>query len=263
MENLLVQLFAGIIIVILGWISFRKYPFKLDTKNMILVSLFVVIATILSVFVSIKLPLFGVDSLRIGFAQLVLVIGGSLVVPGYAFLMGLIYDLLGLIISPTTPFLGFTLNSILACLIPSFWYHKKRQFNMNLLTNGLLVLLGAGAILYFITTPTVKIDDVVIEMNTSLKISASLFCAGVSMALILVLAYVRKKSDINSLELSNFIFVCVMIEIVIQFICTPVWLQVMWNVPWSASLFVRIIKAIVMIPLNVTIGSITLRALKR
>lgn len=261
-ENLEIQVVVGL--VLLGmWLYFmKKYPMKKDIKSMILVAMFVIIATLLSIYGSLRLPLFGVDSLRIGFAQIMLVIGGACLSPSYAFIMGIVYDVLGLVLSPTTPFLGFTLNSVLACVIPSVWYHSEHRYNMMTIVDTLLlVLLGIG-LAYLQLTPEMKIGDWIVDGR--LRMLMSLFLCGVIFILILSLNFILKKfGEEAALQVSQWIFIVLMIEIVIQFMSTPLWLQLLYGVPWQASLFLRVMKASVMVPINTIIGVITLRSLKK
>ena len=260
-ENLEIQVVIAIVMAALWIVLIKKYPMKTDIRSLVLVAMFTIIATIASLYLSIRLPLFGVDSLRIGFAQILLAIGGACLSPGYAFLMGIVYDGLGLVLSPTTPFLGFTLNSVLACVIPSVWYRTKHPQNMMKIVDGLLVGITLFALCYLQLTPELKISDVLVE--DQLRMFMSLFVVLVCVILIISLHFILKKwGTERAMQVTNWMFVVLMIEILIQFLSTPFWLQFLYGIPWQASLFLRVMKAAVMVPLNTIIGVVTLKALR-
>lgn len=50
---------------------------------------------------------------------------------------------------------------------------------------------------------------------------------------------------------------------VITFMLTPYWLQVMYGIPFTLSLFIRVIKECIMIPVDIILGYSVLRVLKR
>ena len=267
-DPLLVQGAAALIILLMGIFIFKRYPLTKDLRSMNLCGFFAILSILLS-YLSIQLPLFGFDSFRIGFAQIMLVIGGSLVAPGWAFLMGIVADFLGILVQPTGyPFLGFTLNSVLACVIPSLWYyHKKSKLDeqsMLKLVDILLVLLSCFAAFYVMNADTIKVSGTVVTFEPLLKIAVLFVCVAVSISLILVLHFIKykmKESQVNAL--SHWVFTVLIIEIVIQFCCTPFWLEVMYGIPWTASLFLRVIKACVMIPCNTLIGYATIKVLNK
>ena len=47
------------------------------------------------------------------------------------------------------------------------------------------------------------------------------------------------------------------------FLLTPYWLQVMYGIPFTLSLFIRVIKECIMIPVNIILGYTILRVIKR
>lgn len=262
MENLEIQFIVLVVMILLGIFVFKKYGFKSDISQMTRIAMFAMLSSILSAYLSIKVPLFGSDSLRIGFAQIVLVIGGATLSPSYAYIMGIVADLIGLVLSPTTPFLGFTMNSILACLIPSIWFHKRNLKDVTILVDGLLLALGMFAFIYVMLSESVSIGDTVISLEGMQGWFIALFCLIIMSVFILVVHLVKlKMPSADHKLLSNWILIVVMIEILIQFLSTPVWLQLLWNVPWAASLFVRLLKASILIPVNSLVGYTALRAL--
>lgn len=269
MNAMITQVVAGTLIVLLGIFIYRHFPLKADGKTMILGALFIILSLVVSMF-TVRIPLFGIDSLRVGFTQVMLVIGGSLIAPGWAFIMGIVYDLLGLLINPTAfPFLGFTLGNILVCVIPSLWYHSSKtrkltDHNMMLAVDASLVILCVLSILFILFTDEVNINSSNVPFELWMKILAGMICVAVSSILIIVLHFIKNKMPEKSLhDLTNWMMVVLLIEVCIQFGCTPIWLQVMYGIPWAASLFIRIVKACIMIPLNVLIGYNILKVVRK
>ena len=269
MNAIIAQVVAGILIILLGIFIYRHFPLRADGKTMILGALFIILSLIVSMF-TVRIPLFGIDSLRIGFTQVMLVVGGSLIAPGWAFIMGIVYDLLGLLVNPTSfPFLGFTLGNILVCVIPSLWYHSSKtkkltDHNMMMAVDISLVILCILSILFIVVNDEVNINSSAVPFELWMKFTAGFICIAVSSILILVLHFIKNKMpQANLHELTNWMMVVLLIEVCIQFGCTPIWLQVMYGIPWAASLFVRIVKACVMIPLNVLLGYNILKVVRR
>ncbi len=269
MNPMIVQAIAGALIILLGIGIFKTYPLKADGRELIFGALFLLIALIVNMF-SIRLPLFGFDSLRIGFAQIMLICGAVLIRPSWAFLMGLSYDFLGLLVNPTSfPFLGFTLGNILVCVLPSLWYHSKRtrkytDYNLMLAVDAVLVLLCVLSLIFIGLTHEVKINTSQVAFTLWMKLGTAGICVSVSAVLIVALHFIKKHFSSEHLhELTNMMMVVLIVEICIQFGCTPIWMQVMYGIPWAASLFLRIVKACVMIPLNVLIGYNILRAVRK
>lgn len=263
----MVQIITGSILVVLGVYIFIKYPIKSDTKSLALSALFIVLVAILKR-LSIMVPLFGTESLKLGFELIPMMLAGMLLAPGYCYMIGIAVDLVGLIVSPTGfPFLGFTLNSVLEAVIPSLIIQRvhvdKQKVIERMIQIGLCVLLLAGAI-YIMTLKTVTISKTLVEVTLLYKISIiSLACL---MIIILFIVMHRLKNKLEEKDLHTFtlwVLTVIVVEMTISFLLTPYWLQVMYHIPFMVSLFIRIIKACIMIPLDICIGYSALRVLKR
>lgn len=262
-----VQIIVFIILLVIGFFVFKTDPFKADTKKISLAAIFVVLAVVLKRF-SLMIPLFGFPSLQIGFETLPLVIGGMLLGPGYAFLIGLAVDVIGLVIAPNGfPFLGFTLNSVLRPLIPAIWMKHQRHFSEKQIVYGLyagMLVLSIGASIYVCTLNSITVSKEIIMITSSIKIGTVLLCVGVSLLMILICQYLRKKLDAASqTDLLNWMVIVVVLEVFINFLLTPFWLQTMYGIPWIASLLIRILKACLMVPLSIFIGYSCYEMIKR
>ncbi|MEG0264903.1 MAG: folate family ECF transporter S component [Erysipelotrichaceae bacterium] len=255
---MLAQIISAVVLGLLFFILIKKYPLEIKTRPMVLVAFVVILSTILSS-LSIMVPLFGFPSVRVGFAQLALVIGGSMLSPSWAFVCGVSADIIGVMLAPSgPPFLGFTLNSALACLIPSLWYQYKGKINDNKMMKIVtvtLIVLGTLAIGYILGLSSVTIKSNEFMITTTLKISLTLLIIFMVTMMIVVLYWMRNHMErSNAHSFAMWIMCVILIEVSINFALTPIWMQVMYGIPWIMSLFVRILKSCIIIPLNAFVG---------
>ncbi|MFV0394157.1 MAG: folate family ECF transporter S component [Coprobacillaceae bacterium] len=263
----MIQIITGSIIIIIGIYVFMKYPVKRDTKSLVLAALFVVIAAILKR-LSIMVPLFGVPALKLGFEIIPMMLAGMILSPSYGFLVGIAVDIVGLIVTPTGfPFLGFTLNSVIMSCLPAIILDKTKRLSEKKLEQGLIALISIiiGFIsIYVLLLDTVTVSEKIVEMTWFYKIGIISICFILSILLWRVIHYMKKKVHHNNLSmLYIWIIIVIVTEISVTFLLTPYWLQVMYEIPFMVSLFVRVIKQCVMIPLDIIVGYQLLKALKK
>ena len=248
------QLVCLLTILLLGLYIFKRYPIKLQLRDMILASLFVVLALVLS-YMSIMIPLFGFPSLKLSFAQIPLMCLGILIGPGYAFLSGIIYDVLGLLINPTAfPFLGFTLNNILVAVIPALWYKQKlSNKKVAWISIGIGVIASIVFIMYVWTyTDSIEFVEKYMEISTQMKmLITGIFVAFMSCMMIGLGIWISRKQDE---QLLHWVFCLIMIEVFVHLFLSPLWLEIMYGIPYMVNLFMRVIKTVVVIPLFGVIG---------
>ncbi|MEG0520721.1 MAG: folate family ECF transporter S component [Erysipelotrichaceae bacterium] len=262
---MLAQIISAVVLGLLFFILIKKYPLEIKTRPMVLVAFVVILSTILSS-LSIMVPLFGFPSVRVGFAQLALVVGGSMLSPSWAFICGVSADIVGVMMAPSgPPFLGFTLNSALACLIPSLWYQYKGKIsdkNMMKIVSITLFVLGALAIGYILSLSSVTIKQEVFVLSGLLKLGLTLLIIFMIASMILVLYWMRNHMEqSNAHSFAMWIMCVILIEVSINFALTPIWMQVMYGIPWFMSLFVRILKSCIIIPLNSFVGFSVLKVM--
>ncbi|MDQ0361351.1 folate family ECF transporter S component [Breznakia pachnodae] len=246
---------------------FKKYPLKPTIKNLVLASLFVLLAVILNA-ISVMIPLFGVPSVKLSFALLPLMIAGAVLSPSWSYLVGLIFDLVGLMITPTSfPFLGFTLSHVLVSTLPSLWYKrnvKLKPQNIYRLINISFIVLGLIASAYVVQVDTIQISEQSYEITMIMKLAVIAFITAAILIIFLILYYLRKKMNQEVAEdLAKWIVVALLCEVLYSMILTPLWLDVMYGIPWWISTFIRIVKACVMIPLNIIVGYSVLKIVRR
>lgn len=256
-----------VFISLICFLTFKFNPTKYKINTLVIAAMLSVISVSLS-FLSIMVPLFGVPSLKIGFSQLPLIIGGFILSPPLTIIMGLVTDLLGLLLVPTNfPFLGFTLNNILLGLIPALLVKRLKlinKVNPVVFTGGLFTLLILIASGYIISLSEVSLGSEIIQLTLMMKIGLISGMIIIAIGLCLVVRYLSKQVSVEAGD--NFalvIFIVVLMEILINLCLTPLWLNYMYGIPYLVSLFVRVIKVCLMIPINITIIYLVLKVIKK
>ena len=92
-------------------------------------------------------------------------------------------------------------------------------------------------------------------LSQSLKYSMIALLIVASIILIFISRLMQSKlSGQKRNDLTHWILMVSVLEIGINLCLTPIWLQTMYNIPFMASLLVRILKACLMIPINSMMG---------
>ena len=76
----MIQIICGFILVLIGILVFWKFPIKSDTKSLTLAALFIVLAAVLKR-LSIMIPLFGFESLKVSIEVIPMLLAGILLAP--------------------------------------------------------------------------------------------------------------------------------------------------------------------------------------
>lgn len=263
----MIQIICSIILVLMGIFVFWKYPIKSDTKSLTLAALIIVLVAVLKRF-SIMIPLFGFESLKISLEVIPMLLAGVLLAPGYCFIVGLAVDWVGLIVAPTSfPFLGFTLSAVLQTLIPSLVVRnikEKDEDYLEKVIKVILVVLAIGACTYIFSLNQVKISKNIVNITLGFKIFISLLCVIMIGVLFAVMYYYKRRLNNDDYHLFNkWLISVVLVEMLITFCLTPYWLQVMYGIPFTLSLFIRVIKECIMIPVDIILGYSILKIVKR
>lgn len=257
------QIVCLLVLVGLGVYVNRKYPLRLQLKPMILVSLFVVIALALSYF-SIMIPLFGFPSLKIGVSQIPLMCIGIVFGPTYAFLAGILYDVLGLIVTPTAfPFLGFTLNNVLIGVIPALWYQQSFTSKQILRFVNIFGLLGTIIFLGYLWlyTNTATFVEKYGMMTNFMRLGITvLFVVFIVVVLWIGNRWILNKNDD---ELCNWLSCLIVVEVFLHLLLSPLWLEIMYAIPYMVNLFLRMVKTIIVIPLFTVVGMPIVKMVKK
>lgn len=265
----MVQLFLAMLIIALGFFVFKFYPIeKGNVKNLVLSAIFIMITLICKRFFTIMIPLFGAESLKVGIEYIPLMVAGYLLAPSYAFLIGLCCDLVGLILVPTGfPFFGFTLVMILVSVIPSLIKIYASYFNEKLVRHFveiLICVLALGASLYIYTLENITISKTIYEVTPIMKLILISVCLVLMILFIALITFLKNRINENeSREFSTWILSVTLVEVVCTLCLTPLWLDMMYGIPFIVSLCVRIIKECAVLPIEIFIGYTLLKVVKR
>ena len=228
----MIQIIIVCILVLLGIYCFKVYPLERRNTKKLAFSALIIIITLILKRLTIMVPLFGAESLKIGFEYIPVMLAGIILSPSYAYLIGLITDLLGLVISPTGfPFFGFTLNQVLIGLIPSLIAVKVKNVDGK----------RFGKVTYTLTS-----------LQKGVMIG---LCLIASIGFILFMLKRTKNMKDNDVSLfGTWLLSVILVELAITFCLTPFWLQIMYGIPFVVSVSIRVIKACFIIPLEIIIG---------
>ncbi len=266
--NVLVsQAVCLVIIVALFIYVFRKYPLKGDVRSLVYASMFVVTSVALNA-LSLTIPFFGVPSVKIGFTYIPLLMCGFFISPSWALLVGLTMDIIGLMITPSQyPFLGFTLNHVLAACLPALFVQTSAILEVakvQKIVKTVLVTLACCAITYLIPLNEVSVNGTELEFTIMMKLGIILYIIMVCIMMLIMLTRVETRfGSVNSDVLAKWMLVSILAELLINMTLTPMWLDIMYGIPFIFSLFIRSLKACVMVGLNIVIGFSCMNILKR
>ena len=258
MEIIISQIIIGSILIALGWYVFKHYKFQLTIYQITLCAIMITISTILQMF-SLTIPLLGFPSLKVGFSQLPIMVLGFLLNPAYAFFVGIVKDIVGLIMAPSGfPYLGFTLNTVLIGVIPALCYAKLKEASYENLRRLVFV---ASSILFLLSgllvvfPSLIGIKDLYITWEIQVALVVTLLIVAV-----LVNRYMKVKKDTLFMIYALSVFLT---EVIVNFSSTPIYLNIMYGMPIPVSIMARFFKAGFMFPITVSIGYMILKVVFR
>jgi len=260
---LITQILTGCLILLIGFMSLKWDKPDIKIKTVVIVSLFVALSLVLSLF-SWMIPLFGFPSLKIGLSQMPIMLVGFIFGPTWGFIAGLVEDMLELLTGTIAfPFLGFTLNKILIGVIPGLTYRFVKSNNSftKQLPNILISIISISALFYVFSTQSISLPDGNVSITLEMQLVISAFILLLVSTLVLGLRYITKQSD--KAYLLNWVIGVILVEMVVQLTLTPLWLDIMYEIPFVISVSVRLVKAVLMILLNTIIGHVLLRVIGR
>lgn len=254
------QIFSMLAIVVIGLGVFHRFPLKFEAKTLTQVSLWVVLSVVLGL-ISWMVPVLGFPALKIGLSQLPLMVIGLVYGPAWAFLAGIVTDAIELLSGTIAlPFFGFTLNKILIAVIPAVLMQRKKPLNEAVLMTG-IGFFGLSALGYVLTVTQVKLGEAMVSVDWVSRMGVATLILVLSLVL---MGFVRRlKHRLSDLPLHEWVASVLLVELVVQLCLTPIWLFAMYGLPVQVSVAVRLIKSVVMIPVNVTLGTFILNLLKR
>ncbi|MDF9867045.1 ECF transporter S component (folate family) [Bacilli bacterium PM5-3] len=263
LEIIIAQIIVLIVMVALFYVTFKKDGNKITIKDMTIVTLMCVLTAVLNKTLSIKFPP-AQPIFVISFASSIAITLGILFSPKLALIAGLITDIVGLLLAPASgdnsmPFLGFTLTAMLSCYLPSILVRvtkKQKEAVMNLLIVGILLLSVILAGVYLFSVNTISIDQNQNDLNNSLRYSIIGVLVLISIAVVALNYFINQKikNDSNMyITTTQLTLIVLVVEIVCHIVLTTLWINIMYGVPLVVAASTRIIKGLLMLPLNVMV----------
>ena len=255
------QIASVLAIAFIGYISVKISKPKIQLKTLVMVSFLVGISVVLAL-LSWMIPLFGFPSLKIGFSQIPLMFIGFVFGPFWGFLGGLLADILELLTGTIAfPFFGFTLNKVLVGFIPGLVVRivKTDDRYTRMWPTIAIILISMLAMFYVFSTNQVKVDENVITVGVEIKLILSALIIFMMSGLLISLNIILRHQKNHYAFL--WILALILVEMIVQLMLTPFWLDVMYGIPFIVSVSVRLIKAVVMIVINTMIGLVLLKGI--
>lgn len=235
---------------------------------MAVTALLVAISLILAKF-AIMIPLFGYPSVRFSVSGVPIFLAGSLFGPVLGATAGFISDIISFMLSGNGgPYhIGFTINSMIVGLIPGLIFmwirNKKITYCFNKLNATLSIVALVVATIYINFIGIHELENIGNIMGIPVNILLTVLMIIIVVAQIIIMYLVQKHfgTSKENFSIDKLMFICMVNYMVIQLLLTPIWLNQLYNIPISASVFVRVFKSIVDIPLQSTLIYIVMRAL--
>ncbi|MFU8793384.1 MAG: folate family ECF transporter S component [Acholeplasmataceae bacterium] len=238
---------------------------KLALSSM-LAALGVILASPVFAFI---VPLFGVPAVRIDLIAIPTIVAGLLLGPIYGLTVGILTDVLGFFLF-THVFgayhFGFTLNLALAGLsaglLIKLFRKSSQKFPIFMINIVFLSLLSLLSILYIVLTDSISINGTAFTLSEGFKWVFTGSIIAFFLVLLWTMIISRKKKPKDTVHIDRIIFIVLFIEVFVVILLTPIWVFQLYQAPpYIAGVFLRIIRAMWLIPLKAyLIYSITLVA---
>jgi len=256
-----------IAVALIGLIVVVKLTTKtrFELRTMVVVSFMSLMSMIIAAYLSIMIPLFGFPSLRFGFSQLPSMITRALLGPCRGMIAGVLEDLLELASGTiASPYIGFTLNKALLGIIPGvvFLLAQKKPKWIKPLIFGSVGILYTASILFILSTDSVTASSVVYTLTWPVKLSLiGLTLASIPLTWILYRSLKRVRLD--QAQFLPWLLSVILIEILINVVLTPIWINQLSGLPIELQILVRSVKASFSIVLNTFLAYFIHQSLKR
>lgn len=235
---------------------------------MTVTGLLTAISLILAQF-SVMIPFFGYPSVRFSVSGIPLFIAGSFFGPLWGACAGFVSDIIGFMLTskgaPYHP--GFTLNSIMVGLIPGLifmWIRRKKITYSFHKINAVIALVAlVAAIIYINFIGIHELEAIGTVMGLPVNIVLTVLILVVAVVVVVGVYMLQKhfEGDKTLFSIDKILFTSILSYIVIHMGLTPIWLNQLYGIPVSASIFVRCFKMMVDVPLQATVLYIVVSAL--
>ena len=129
---------------------------------------------------------------------------------------------------------------------------------------GLISILGIGASVYVYGLNEITISQTLHVITSQEKITLISICLALTaIFIILILVLKRQIHDQEAKEFSTWILCVTLVEIVVTLCLTPLWLDMMYKIPFVVSLCIRVIKECAVLPIEIFIGYTLIKLMKR
>ncbi|GEM_PF-1928904 len=228
-------------------------------QKLTLASMFTALAVMLaSPIFSYMILLFGIPALRIDFIPIPIILAGLILGPFYGLTVGILTDVLGYLLfthlfGAYHP--GFTINLALTGLIAGLMIHalkkhqvaSKKVFTLNFI---FLTLLASVGIIYVIIEDALSIQGTAYQLTLGIKL---FFIGSILLSfflLIFTLWFSKKKMEKTEIKIDILLFSVILIELCVTLL-TPLWVYQLYGAPpYIAGLFLRVIRAMWLIPVK-------------
>jgi len=264
-SNLSYVLSISLVLVSIIFIVQKMTKTRFELKTMVIISFMSLLSMVLAAYLSIFIPLFGFPSLKFGFSQLPIMMAGALFGPWWGMIAGVLEDLLELASGTiASPYIGFTLNKALIGIIPGFVFLMANKYPQKLkpFIIGFVSLLYGLSIIFILNTSAVTASSVSYELTWPVK--AGLI--GLTLA-ILPITYLIYRSlkhrDLQQILFQKWLLSVILIEILINVVLTPLWINQLYGIPIEIQIIIRSIKASFFVVLNTFLAVFIYRSLQR
>ncbi len=225
----------------------RKNKEVFSVRILVITALLIAISIILTRFFSISMP-----TLRIGFGDVPVILGGMFFGPLVGAVTGALSDFIGYLINPMggTYFPGFTVSAALRGAIPGFLFivmrNKPIKVNYSILSGISVLSISLGFIL-----STQKAEALsFFNWSVALKVGyiAITFIFAILPFIVLKFAKVKEEQVVYSLD--KILFAVTLGYIVISILLNTYWLALLYGKAFMAMLPSRVITGLVIIPIH-------------
>ncbi|MDL2212001.1 folate family ECF transporter S component [Erysipelotrichaceae bacterium OttesenSCG-928-M19] len=263
------QIIVFVVMIILFMITLKFDKTPISVKEMAIVAILCVLTAVLSKVLVIKIPP-TVPIFVIGFSASISITLGILFSPKLALIAGVVIDIIGLLLAmivgeSSQPFLGFTLTAMLSCYLPSLLIRVTKKQG-TIVLRGLIItaLIAAISLAYFylFNVSSISIDQQQNDLTDSLRYTILASLVFISILIIVINEITHKRFSTQSnmyVTPMQLTFIILIVEIVCHIILTSLWVNIMYGVPFVIGAATRIIKALLILPVNVAIIYLVLR----
>ncbi|MGL4383468.1 MAG: hypothetical protein ACRCTA_07100 [Bacilli bacterium] len=259
LNGVFLQVISAIIIIALFIYEFSKDQEPIKISDLTTIALLAVLTAILNKVIAIKIPP-QAPVLVISVAATISVLIGLMYKPKLALIAGLVCDITGLILAlmvfeVSMPFLGFTLNAVLACYIPAKLiiylskYSAKSISKFNLI---ILLTLNALFILFIFSSTAINIEQLNVTLTLSNKFLIIIIVFSLSILLYLMDYFIKKGFKDNKLTtLIPYITLIMMVTRITIIFLTSLWINVLYQVPYFVGVMQRLTTNLLSMPIQI------------